>query len=114
MFASLGAVFDFTCLEMVTQPNNCGSDPENLVRQTREATNAARVHYAGENALELCNPQCYAGGFDQILKQSTQFGPILRFTYLRISDNLLSDQYNNWGIFTNFVRQMRNAGLAQH
>jgi beta-amylase len=110
MFKSLDVAFDFTCLEMVTQPNNCGSDPENLVKQTRQATNDLGVHYAGENALELCNPQCYEGGFNQILKQSTQYGPILRFTYLRISDNLLSSQYNNWGIFTNFVQKMRNAG----
>jgi hypothetical protein len=63
--------------------------------------------YAGENALELCSGDCNQDGFNQIVKEATQYGPIAQFTYLRLSPSLLSG--NNWNVFQNFVKQMHNA-----
>jgi len=106
-FAKVGAMFDFTALEMVDQPNSCGSQPEQLVQQTIQAAQAAGILYGGENALDLCNPNCYQGGFNEVLKESTQYGNIHQFTYLRLKSEILSG--NNWNIFTNFVNQMHNS-----
>ncbi len=39
--------------------------------------------YDGENALELCSGSCSQSGFQQIIKESTQYGAISGFTYLR-------------------------------
>jgi len=103
-----GAHFDFTALEMTNSPNDCGSAPETLVQQTILAAKSAGVEYDGENALELCNGNCYAPGFQQIVKESTQYGAINGFTYLRLTPDLLNNQ-NNWNTFTNFVDQMHRA-----
>jgi len=109
MLAGYGATFDFTALEMTDGDSGCGSRPNELVQQTLLAAKQAGIGYAGENALPLCDPNCYQGGFDQIYTQSTRFGPIESFTYLRMNDNLLNNQ-NNWYIFTRFVARMHAAG----
>jgi len=108
MFAKYKIVFDFTALEMVDSDTSCASGPQELVKQTILAAAQAGIAYAGENALELCSNQCNTNGFNEIYQEATQYGKISRFTYLRISDNLL---YNNanWQIFTNFVNRMQNA-----
>jgi len=85
------------------------SAPQNLIRQVQLAAKQAGVAFSGENALEVCNPGCNSALFNQILAQSTANGPISRFTYLRLTDNLLSNNYNNWNIFKGFINQMRNA-----
>jgi len=107
MLAQFGADFDFTCLEMVDD-SNCGSAPEGLVVQTQQAAKQAGIKFAGENALELCNPNCYQGGFDRVYTAATQNGPIALFTYLRLTQNLLYNG-NNWNMFTQFVARMHNA-----
>jgi hypothetical protein len=43
VFSKYGASFDFTALEMVNSPNNCGSAPETLVKQTILAAQTARI-----------------------------------------------------------------------
>eukprot|EP01100_Stratorugosa_tubuloviscum_P009619 TRINITY_DN402_c0_g3_i1.p1 TRINITY_DN402_c0_g3~~TRINITY_DN402_c0_g3_i1.p1 ORF type:complete len:454 (-),score=184.89 TRINITY_DN402_c0_g3_i1:155-1516(-) len=107
MFAKYGVTFDFTCLEMKNSAS-CGSAPEDLVKQTRLATNQVNIPYAGENALPLCTNSCNKDGFNEIIKESTQYGAISRFTYLRLDDNLIYNT-NNWNTFTWFVQQMHNA-----
>eukprot|EP01119_Soliformovum_irregulare_P005454 TRINITY_DN17216_c0_g1_i1.p1 TRINITY_DN17216_c0_g1~~TRINITY_DN17216_c0_g1_i1.p1 ORF type:complete len:453 (-),score=103.49 TRINITY_DN17216_c0_g1_i1:49-1221(-) len=108
MLAKYGAAFDFTALEMVNQPgNDCSSAPEDLVQQTILAAQQAGVKYAGENALAVCYPGgCNQGGFDEIYKESTQYGAIDRFTFLRLTPDLLG---NNWNSFVAFVNRMNSA-----
>jgi beta-amylase len=108
MLSKYGVHFDFTCLEMTNTPNNCGSEPETLVQQTRLAANAVAIGYDGENALPLCSGQCYGPGFDEIYRESTLYGDIGAFTYLRINDNILDNGYN-WHVFTGFVKRMHSA-----
>ncbi|ELR16593.1 betaamylase [Acanthamoeba castellanii str. Neff] len=108
VFSKYGANFDFTALEMVNSPNNCGSAPETLVKQTILAAQIAHVGYDGENALELCSGSCSQSGFQQIIKESTQYGAISGFTYLRLTNNLIYNQ-NNWNTFLNFVNAMHRA-----
>jgi len=109
MFAKNNVEFDFTALEMVDQPNNgCGSAPQELVKQTILASHSAGISYAGENALPICNPNCYQGGFDEVYTESTQYGSIDRFTYLRLTDDLMNNQ-NNWNMFVSFVQRMANS-----
>lgn len=68
MLAKHDATFDFTCLEMVDNDPGCGSEPVELVKQTRLAANQAGVKYAGENALPLCGSGgCNQNGFNEIL-----------------------------------------------
>ena len=59
-------------------------------------------------ALDFCTSGCYQGGFDQIYYQSTRFGAIHQFTFLRLDQNLLSG--NNWSMFRAFVSRMHGAG----
>ena len=99
--------FDFTCMEMFDS-GSCGSKPVELVGQAVTAVLKAGLQFDGENALELCNPDCSQNSFNQVYKQSTQYGKISRFTYLRLTRNLL-DRDNNWKIFTDFVNRMANA-----
>jgi len=107
-FSKYGVNFDFTALEMTNSPNSCGSAPEDLVKQTILAAQTARIEYDGENALELCTGSCYGPGFQQIVKEATQYGAINGFTYLRLTPNLLNNQ-NNWNTFLSFVNMMHNA-----
>ena len=104
MFSAVNASFDFTCLEKNGDDDNCKSIPQDLVKQAIEASQKAGVLFDGENALPLCDPNCYEGGFDQIVQSSSEYGRIERFTYLRLDQNLLDG--NNWNIFTNFVNKM--------
>jgi beta-amylase len=109
VFSKYGVSFDFTALEMTNSPNGCGSAPETLVKQTIFASQAARIDYDGENALELCGSGgCNTQGFQQIVKEATQYGRIHAFTYLRLNPSIVGNQ-NNWNTFLNFVRQMHNA-----
>eukprot|EP01116_Phalansterium_solitarium_P024592 TRINITY_DN9044_c0_g1_i1.p1 TRINITY_DN9044_c0_g1~~TRINITY_DN9044_c0_g1_i1.p1 ORF type:complete len:455 (+),score=146.01 TRINITY_DN9044_c0_g1_i1:130-1494(+) len=100
MFATVGVAFDFTALEMTDSQNSCGSAPQELVKQTILAAHNAGIEYAGENALPICSP-CYQGGFDEIYTESTQYGAIGQFTFLRLDSSLL--QGSNWQMFTAFV-----------
>lgn len=107
MFAKTHTEFDFTCLEMFDD-SNCNSGPQQLVAQAIQAANNAGIEFSGENALPVCFwGGCNQAGFDQIYKQSTQFGNIARFTYLRYSDPLFDG--NNWNTFSAFVDRMANA-----
>ena len=56
---------------------------------------------------------CHLAAFNQIVYQSTRYGPIHRFSFLRISDNLLYNSVN-WNMFTTFVAQMKAAGRREH
>ena len=78
------------------------------MRQAREAAIKAGVKFSGENALEICKSKCDSAKFDQIFRQATGYGaPIDRFTYLRLTEDLLND--DNWPIFVAFVNRMANA-----
>lgn len=99
--------FDFTCMEMFDS-SSCGSKPVELVSQAVTSVLNNGLEFDGENALELCNPYCSENSFNQVYKQSTQYGKINRFTYLRFTRNLV-DNDSNWKIFTNFVNKMANA-----
>jgi len=106
MFAKYKVDFDFTCLEM-TDSSNCDSQPQELVKQTIQASQQAGIAFDGENALPICDPTCYQSGFDEIYTEATQYGSINRFTYLRLDANLLSSY--NWNMFTAFVSRMHSA-----
>lgn len=103
MFSKYNVDFDFTCLEMIDS-TDCNSQPQELVKQAILASKQARIAFAGENALPICQPNCYQGGFDEIYRESTQYGAIERFTYLRLDSNLLTP--NNFNMFTSFVQKM--------
>ena len=106
VFAKCNALFDFTALEMTDQ-SSCGQRPQELVKQTILAAQSAGIGYAGENALNFCTNGCYQGGFDEIYTESTQYGNIHQFTFLRLFPALL--QGNNWNMFTAFVARMHSA-----
>jgi len=105
-FRKCNAIFDFTALEL-TDPGSCGSGPQQLVEQTILASQQAGIPYAGENALDFCQNGCYQGGFDEIYTESTQYGPIHQFTFLRLADSLITG--NNWNMFKAFVARMNSA-----
>eukprot|EP00727_Mastigamoeba_balamuthi_P006794 m51a1_g2735 putative beta-amylase (445) ;mRNA; f:898551-900192 len=108
MLAKHNVSFDFTCLEMTDSQNDCASLPQSLVAQAFTAARNAGIAYHGENALELCNPNCWEGGFNQIYQVSTKYGRTASFTYLRMTRNLV-DNDNNLNIFRNFVNNMAKA-----
>jgi beta-amylase len=112
--------FDFTGLELLdgtqhgqcgSQGNDdCGSRPQELVEQTRLA--AAAIPYGAENALPICpdgfNQPCNVGAFNQIVKQSARsahYGPVERFTFLRLTANLVGYPVA-YQQFSTFVQQM--------
>ena len=105
MLQRTNTTFCFTCLEM-TDSSNCASAPVELVQQTILAAQTARIGYSGENALELCSGSCNQGGFNQIISQASRVQHMHRFTYLRLSDSLVSS--NNLQIFGGFVSSMAN------
>eukprot|EP01117_Protostelium_nocturnum_P009400 TRINITY_DN3353_c0_g1_i1.p1 TRINITY_DN3353_c0_g1~~TRINITY_DN3353_c0_g1_i1.p1 ORF type:complete len:461 (-),score=129.05 TRINITY_DN3353_c0_g1_i1:22-1404(-) len=110
MFKSVNATFDFTCLEMYDEPNSgCASKAATLVNQTRNAARVTNIPFSGENAIQLCSPDCQSStaSFNQIYTQSTVGSLISRFTYLRLDSNLLQD--NNFNVFSNFVKRMASA-----
>jgi len=102
VFKAQGAALDFTCLEMrdSEQDSSCASGPEGLVSQVASAASGAGVTLNGENAL----PRFDSTAYNQILSYSNR---LHAFTYLRLGDNLLSD--NNFNTFKNFVSQMHNS-----
>mmetsp|Transcript_21021 Transcript_21021/g.29487 ORF Transcript_21021/g.29487 Transcript_21021/m.29487 type:complete len:458 (-) Transcript_21021:87-1460(-) len=110
VFAKYNVNFDFTCLEM-TDSSNCASAPQELVKQTIYAAKGAGIKYCGENALDCCAPTCNQGAFNEIYTESTQYGTIHRFTYLRMTDALM-DNPSNWNTFTSFVARMHSAGSS--
>jgi hypothetical protein len=108
MFSNNTVTFDFTCLEM-TADQSCLSDPQALVRQTRLAAASVNIPFSGENALEICNPGCDGNKFNQIINVASQrIGDFTQFTYLRLTDNLISDNYGNFNTFRNFVGRMHS------
>jgi beta-amylase len=64
MLAKHDAIFNFTCLEMITehQSEESMSRPERLVADAMHACKVAGVSFAGENAL----PVGWDGHFDQV------------------------------------------------
>mmetsp|Transcript_29003 Transcript_29003/g.81135 ORF Transcript_29003/g.81135 Transcript_29003/m.81135 type:complete len:467 (+) Transcript_29003:61-1461(+) len=120
MFSRVNTTFDFTALELLDgtqygqcgsyKNNKCGSLPEELVDQTLLAAQKADVLYEGENALPIINESGLGNqqAFDQIYYKSTKYYPIHRFTFLRISDNMLYNEAN-WAMFTDFVNRMAQA-----
>ena len=103
MFKRYNIEFAFTCLEMKDneQPSNCACGPEELVALTRGTAFNLGVKYSGENALPI------TGNYQanqQIAKQSMNDGkPISGFTYLRLSDELLSGE-QNFASYANLVQ----------
>eukprot|EP00727_Mastigamoeba_balamuthi_P003645 m51a1_g13278 hypothetical protein (104) ;mRNA; f:348-659 len=101
---------DFTCLEMrdAGPGDECGSRPEELVRQASAAAHAAAVAFGGENALEMCWATCSAAAFEQVCRAAARAGPMARFTYLRLTRALVDDAYN-YGVLRSFVWRMHSA-----
>lgn len=80
-------VFDFTCLEMrdSEQPEDAHSGPEELVRQSQAAAEAAGLHFAGENALQRYDQSAY----DQMLVYKEN---LFALTYLRMTEALMQPE----------------------
>ena len=103
MLNSYNVTFDFTCLEMKDseQPSECKCGPYELVQQTKQAAVNHKTAYSGENALQRYDQTAY----DTIKSQATSQGSdIEAFTYLRLTDDLMSG--SNWNTFANFVKEM--------
>lgn len=99
LFKSVGATFDFTCMEIhtgddINKPYQ--SDPEALVWQAKEAALKAGVKFAGENAL----PVGHWDGFEMILKKAKYLDS---FCFLRFTEHLISQQYDD---FKHFAHKM--------
>lgn len=104
MLASSNATLDFTCMEMKDseQPAECKCGPYELVQQTKQSAVNYNTHYAGENALQRYDQTAY----DTIKGQVTAKKRNDAFTYLRLTDELMSG--NNWNTFSKFVNDMKN------
>ena len=103
MLRKVNATFDFTCLEMQDseQPAECKCGPYELVQQTKQTAIDKNIGYSGENALERYDQTAY----DTMKDQSSSLGhSILGLTYLRLTDDLISD--SNWPTFERFVSDM--------
>jgi len=108
MLARYNVEFDITCLEMIDNDVGCGSEPQELVMQVILSAKQARIGVSGENALPICTSNgCNQAAFDEVFKESTQYGSITKFTYLRLDSNLLEPR--NWQTFTSFVAKMSSA-----
>lgn len=103
MMSRSNTTFCFTCLEM-TDSSNCASSPVELVQQSILAAQTTKIGFSGENALELCSGDCNQFGFNQILNQASTVKHMHRFTYLRLTNNLLTP--NNQAVFGKFVSSM--------
>lgn len=115
MLARHNAVFNFTCIEMRDheQPQDALCAPEKLVKQVALATQKAKVHLAGENAL----PRYDEHAHEQILKASqlnvegnSDDAEMCAFTYLRMNQELF--QPDNWRKFVSFVKKMKEGKSA--
>ncbi|KAH0794246.1 putative beta-amylase [Histomonas meleagridis] len=100
MFKQYNVEVCFTCLEMTGEDYSSGSNPPALVSQILKDTNNAGLKFEGENALERYDWTAY----NQILSWVPQ--GLSTFTYLRLCDELINNQYND---FKNFVNAMNNA-----
>jgi beta-amylase len=98
IFAEQGAAFDFTCLEMSNheQDQHCMSNPEGLVHQVVDAIKSEGATFNGENAL----PRHDAAAYHKVLQRRND---LHAFTYLRLTEELLNDGFNE---FRNFVIKM--------
>jgi len=86
MFKTVGASFDFTCMEIKTGRDDCPpyhSDPEALVYQAKTAALTNKIKFCGENALP-CTDDWEA--LDQILKKAKYLDS---FCFLRWSEALV-------------------------
>jgi beta-amylase len=95
---------DFTCLEMQDdeQDPSCECGPFELVQQVERASFSNQVLFSGENAL----PRYDQTAYNTIESQSCYQGqPIESFTYLRLSDELLTNP-TNLNTFQSFVENM--------
>ncbi|KAF2073608.1 hypothetical protein CYY_005065 [Polysphondylium violaceum] len=104
MFKENNVAFDFTCLEMrdSEQPSYCECGPQELVSQTLLSAQSQGVVYSGENALPRYDQQAYS----EIEYQSSRYYLISSFSYLRLSDTLLTSQ--NLPLFAQFVQSMNS------
>ena len=100
MFKQYNVHVCFTCLEMTGQDYSSGSNPPALVSQILRDTKNAGLEFEGENALERYDWTAY----NQI--KSWVYQGLSCFTYLRMCDNLMN---NNFGEFKNFVNAMNYA-----
>ena len=100
MAGAHNTTFDFTCLEMrdSEQPAECACGPFELVQQAKGSAQQGGAGFAGENALVRYDQTAY----DTI---KTQASGASAFTYLRLSDDLMSG--SNWDTFANFVNDMK-------
>jgi len=99
MFKTVGASFDFTCLEIKTGKDDCPpyySDPEALVYQAKEGARKAGIKFCGENALP-CTDDWEA--MDQILKKAKY---VDSFCFLRWSEALTQPD----SLFRQFARYL--------
>ena len=111
VFATHGALLDFTCAEMRDGdlPGDAACGPEDLIARVRSRAAQFAVPLAAENAL----PRFDARAHEQILRNAyepggSQLPPLASFTYLRMSERLFHP--SNWGRFVHFVRSMAFTG----
>jgi beta-amylase len=104
-FKAHGGKLDFTCLEMRDAEQSAAAQcgPEELVAEVFYDVSKLGATVSGENALERYDWTAYS----TIMNACKQDGKVCdAFTYLRLSDNLLSG--NNFNTFKSFVAQMHN------
>ena len=101
-FRDLGAVFDFTCLEMRDSEQDSKSycKPQELVAQVEEAVQKTTWRMSGENALERYDRTAYQTVLDTIKKAPEIFE---NFTYLRLTDALVGTYLNDFKWFVGQV-----------
>ncbi|KAH0806265.1 putative beta-amylase [Histomonas meleagridis] len=100
MFKQYNIEVCFTCLEMTGEDYSAGSNPPALVSQILRDTKNAGLKFEGENALERYDWTAY----NQI--KSWVYQGLSTFTYLRLCDTLMNNNFND---FKNFVNAMNNA-----
>ncbi|KAH0784990.1 glycosyl hydrolase [Histomonas meleagridis] len=85
---------------MTGEDYSAGSNPPALVSQILRDTKNAGLKFEGENALERYDWTAY----NQI--KSWVYQGLSTFTYLRLCDTLMNNNFND---FKNFVNAMNNA-----
>lgn len=103
-FKGMGAVFDFTCMEMrdSEQSSSYSCKPEELVHQVEDAVSNVSWRMSGENALERYDKTGYQKVLDNVKRAS---GVFENFTYLRLTNELIKNQMSN---FKWFVQELHN------
>ncbi|PRP83732.1 glycoside hydrolase family 14 protein [Planoprotostelium fungivorum] len=122
VFAKCTTTFDFTRLKMKNQNGDCESRAEDLVTRTKQAANSANIgevdlhrcrwlmgaSFSGKNALPICGSWgCDWNGFNQVLSQARNNGVIKRFTFLRLDDDLVNKNMNDFSTFVNKMQQIQ-------